>query len=313
MNSEDDAAIAGPSSCSDKMIRVHRYLLHNREIRDTGEPLLSPGQVGFMNGWGIFSTLRVSRGVLFEFDRHYARMQRDADRMRVPFELSSAELHQTLGTLIEVNSAFEATLRVAIVRNRGGIFEGPGITRDADLIAFTADVTDWGSGSRLSYLPHGRHGASPFAGRKMTSWAQNLALYEEAHERGFDEVILLNENGEISECTSANIFAVYDHEVYTPPLETSGCLPGITRAVLLEEIRLDGVTIAKRELTPSELEAADQVFITSSTRDLLPVLEIDHEPLNQDRQIFNQLQQAFSEYREAYISSRRKHQEIYAA
>jgi branched-chain amino acid aminotransferase len=266
-----------------------------------------------MNGWGVFSTLRVAEGVLFAFDRHYERMQRDAERMRVPFDLSRGELHQILHSLIQANSAFDATLRVCIVRNRGGMFEGSKITRDTDLIAFTADLRNWAAGVRLSYVPHGRHGASPFAGRKVTSWAQNLTWYEDAQERGFDEVILLNEAGQVSECTSANIFAVYDDQVYTPPLETSGCLPGITRALLLEELRIPGITIAERELSPSDLEAADQVFITSTTRDLLAVLEVDHEPLEQKGDILNQLQKAFVEYRSSYVARHGRRNEIFAA
>lgn len=265
-----------------------------------------------MNGWGIFSTLRVSQGVLFAFERHYRRMQHDAERMRVPFDWSPAELQRALHVLIDANEASNATLRVAIVRNRGGIFEGSGIERDTDLVAFTADLNHWGAGVKLSYVPHGRHGASPFAGRKVTSWAQNLTLYEEAREHGFDEVILLNETGHISECTSANIFAVYGENVYTPPLETSGCLPGITRAILLEEIRVPGITIVERDLSPSDLEVADQVFITSTTRDLLPVLEVDHEPLQQDGEILNHLRGAFTGYRSSFVANHRR-DEIYAA
>lgn len=265
-----------------------------------------------MNGWGVFTTIRVADGVLFAFDRHYQRMERDAEWLRVPFEIAAAELKQSLYSLIQANGAYDATLRIALVRNRGGIFEGPKITRDADLIVFTADLNQWGEGVKLSYVPHGRHGASPFAGRKMTSWAQNLTWYEDAHERGFDEVILLNEFGQISECTSANVFAIYEDQVYTPPLETSGCLPGITRAILLEEIRVPGLNIAERELSPSDLEAADQVFITSTTRDLLPVLEVDHEPLGQEREVFSQLQQAFRDHRSTYLSEHRRN-ETFAA
>ncbi len=291
---------------------MHRYLLHNGEIHDTREPLLSPGQVGFMNGWGVFSTLRVSDGVLFAYNRHYERMSRDAERLHVPFELSAAELEKALLSLVQANQAFDATLRVAVVRNGGGLFESPGMTRDSDLIAFTADLVNWGEGVKLSYMPHGRHGASPFAATKITSWAQNLTWYEEAHQRGFDEVILLNEHGEISECTSANIFSIQDDHVWTPPVNTSGCLPGVTRAVLLEEIQVAGLTIAERELTPSELEDSDQVFITSSTRDLLPVLEIDHEPSRQSRETLKALQGAFLSYRAKYTASRTRHPQTIA-
>ncbi len=291
---------------------MHRYLLHNGDIRETSELLLSPGQVGFLNGWGVFSTLRVSNRVLFAFDRHYRRMEHDARLLNVPFEIAPDALRELLLGLVEANNADNATLRVAIVRNRGGVFEGAHIARDADLVAFTADLTDWGEGVRLTYVPNGRFGASPFAGVKVTSWAQNLTLYEQAHQRGFDEVILLNEAGQVSECTSANVFAIQDDTVWTPPLNTSGCLPGVTRAILLEEIRASGLAISEREFGPSELEESDQVFITSTTRDLLPVLSVDEMPLHQNRRALAILQQAFSAYRESYTALHTKRQESLA-
>ena len=64
---------------------MHRFLLHNGDIRDTSENLVSPGQVGLLNGWGVFSTLRVKDGVLFAWERHYARMRKDAELMHIPF------------------------------------------------------------------------------------------------------------------------------------------------------------------------------------------------------------------------------------
>lgn len=257
-----------------------------------------------MNGWGVFSTLRVSQGVLFAFERHYARLRYDAERMRVPFEISAAELERTLLTLVQANHAANATLRVAIVRNKGGLFEAPSISRSADLLAFTADLTAWADGVHLKYVPNGRFGACPFAGAKVTSWAQNLTWNEEARASGFDEVILLNEHGQVSECTSANIFSMQGEYMYTPPLRTSGCLPGVTRALLLEAIQLPGVTICEKELTPADLANSDQVFITSTTRDLLPVLTIGRQPLPQDSAGLRRLQQVFLNYREYYVASR---------
>ncbi len=274
--------------------------------------LLSPGQVGFLNGWGVFSTLRVCDGILFAFDRHYLRMAHDAELLHVPFEIPRDDLRKLLLRLVKANQANNATLRVAMVRNRGGLFESPRISRDADLIAFTADLTNWGEGVRLTYVPNGRFGASPFAGVKVTSWAQNLTWYEQAHQRGFDEVILLNEHGQISECTSANIFIVRKDDIWTPPLRTSGCLPGVTRAILLEEIRASGFAIAEREFSPSELEESDQVFITSTTRDLLPVLSVDDLPLRQDRRSLTVLREAFSRYRESYTALHAKRKESLA-
>lgn len=265
---------------------------------------MSPGQVGFLNGWGIFSTLRVCQGVLFAYERHYRRMASDARLLRVPFELSADALHDSLLELVSANDAQNATLRVCIVRNTGGLFQSPGLTRATDLVAFTADLNDWGTGVKLTYVPQGRHGASPFAGAKVTSWAQNLTLYEQAHEDGFDEVILLNEEGQVSECTSANIFAIQGDKVVTPPLSTSGCLPGVTRALLLEEIRVEALCLEEKEISPSELEASDGVFITSTTRDLLPVLEIEGTAISQAPEKLEHLRREFQKYRAVYVSDR---------
>jgi branched-chain amino acid aminotransferase len=265
-----------------------------------------------MNGWGVFSTIRVSDGVLFAFERHYARMRRDAERMRVPFEPSPAQLEETLLTLVQANRAMNATLRVAVIRNQGNPFAGPGITRPVDWIAFTGPLTQWGNGVRLRYMPNGRYAASPFAGTKFTSWGQNLTLYEEAHELGFDEWVLLNEFGQVSECTSANIFAIHSGELVTPPLQSSGCLAGVTRALLLEEVTIPGYSAVERDLQPADLEASEQVFITSTTRDLLPVLEIDGRGLRQKPDVAAQLQQAFREYRAQYVAAHVRQREIAA-
>jgi branched-chain amino acid aminotransferase len=186
-----------------------------------------------MNGWGVFSTLRVADGVLFAFERHWARMAKDAALMRVPFPLKPDEMQSRLLRLVEANRAPNCVLRVVVVRNTGGIFQGP-VERESDLIAFTAELKDWGEGVKLTYAEQARHAASRFAGAKITSWALNLTFLEEAQRSGFDEVILLNERGEVAECTSANIFLARKNQVLTPTL-SSGCLPGITRELLLHD------------------------------------------------------------------------------
>src|SRR5450755_3757553 len=123
---------------------MHRFLLHNDEIRDAADRVLSPGQVGLMNGWGIFSTLRVQDGVLFAWERHWARMHRDAARLRVPFPAEAQWLEERLYRLVEKNQAANSTLRVMIVRNRGGMWEGPAAAeRPFDTIALTAPLNDW--------------------------------------------------------------------------------------------------------------------------------------------------------------------------
>jgi len=132
-----------------------------------------------------------------------------------------------------------------------------------------------------------------------------LTRYETAHAQGFDEVILLNERGEVAECTSANIFIVDgDGRVWTPPLSCGG-LGGVTRAVLLEEIGDPEIAIAEKPLLPPDLTSASEVFITSTTRELLPVVSIEGLRIPGGRAVCDRLRQAFSAHVNNYRKLRR--------
>jgi branched-chain amino acid aminotransferase len=289
---------------------MHRLMLHNDQIRDAADLSVSPGQTGFLTGWGVFSTIRVYDGVMFAWERHFARMTHDAQKMRVPFPTDAAGLEAQLYKLIRANEAANATLRVNVVRNHGGLFEGHAPSPEFDVLAFTANVYQWGEDVRLGMIPHGRHAGNEFAGVKYTSWAQNLAWYERAHEQGLDEVVLLNERGEVSECTSANIFVAQGGTVYTPPL-SSGCLPGVTRAVLLEEIRpANGLRVVEKTLFPADLESAEETFITSTTRELLPVVAIQGLKPKGGRTLCDALVVELKDYVRTYLGSRGGHASV---
>lgn len=279
---------------------IHRRILHNDQIRDSSEKLLAPGQVGLLAGWGVFSTIRVADGVLFAYERHWARMAHDAALFNIPMPCSELELKRRLLELVEANQAHDSTMRVVVVRNDGSVWTA-GTERKSDLIALTANLKNWGTGVKLGVVPQARHAASPFAGTKILSWSMNLTWVENAEAKGFDEVILLNERGEVSECTSANIFVARGNQVWTPPL-SSGCLPGVTRDLLLHEIKVQGFPVTERVLMPEDLESADEVFITSTTRELLPVLEIEHKTLKRNDQARKALQTAFSRYVDRYVA-----------
>ncbi|MGC4052627.1 MAG: aminotransferase class IV [Paludibaculum sp.] len=150
-------------------------------------------------------------------------------------------------------------------------------------------------------VPNARHAACVFTGTKTTSWANNLVWYEEAHQRGQDEVVLLNERGEVCECTSANIFACYGDRAVTPPL-SSGCLPGITRQILVEKIKISGIQVIERPISLDELERADGIFITSSTRDLLPVSEVEGLSIQTGDRVRQVLAAEFAKYERDYVA-----------
>ncbi|WP_321477837.1 aminotransferase class IV [uncultured Paludibaculum sp.] len=280
---------------------IRPKLLHNGQIRSSSDLILNPGQVGLLSGWGIFSTIKVVDGVLFEFNRHWARMSRDADLLRVPFPWSAVELEEMLIGLVEANQDFNSTLRVAVVRNTGTMWSGPITDPEFDLIAFTAARSNWGGACKLGIVPNARHAACVFTGTKTTSWAMNLVWYEEAHRRGLDEVILLNERGEVSECTSANVFACFGDTAVTPPL-SSGCLPGITRQLLVERVQVPGIQVTESVISLDDLERADGIFITSSTRDLLPVAEVEGLSIQTGDRVRKSLAEALERHQAAYVA-----------
>lgn len=286
---------------------MHSSILYNGRIMAASDRLLSPGQVGLLSGWGVFSTIRVTSGVLFAWERHWARMKHDAELLRVPFPEDSEKVRRLLIELVRANQASSATLRVVVVRNRGGLWEGPGLERDYDLIALTTQPKDWGGGTRLAVIPQARHSACMFAGTKSLSWSMNLCWHEMARARGYDEALLLNERGHVSECTSANVFVAQGGRVITPPLG-SGCLPGVTREVLLTDIRVPGVVFEERDLRLADLEEADEVFITSTTRDLLPALSIEGLRLRGRGEVRLALDRAFADYIESYAAANKENE-----
>jgi branched-chain amino acid aminotransferase len=275
---------------------MHSNVLYNDRVVPAAEKLLSPGQIGLLSGWGVFTTLRIYDGVPFEFERHWARMTKDSKLLHVPMH-DRERTGRLLAELIRANHAENSVARMCIVRNQGGFWEGPGIANAADLIVLTANLKTWGPSMRLTVAPQARHAASTFAGAKILSWAYNLTLVEDAQSRGFDEVILLNERDEVAECTSANIFAVIGGKPCTPPL-SAGCLPGVTRAIILEEIG----GIEERPLRLDDLYKASEVFVTSTTRELLPISEIDGRKIPSGP-VRGRLHQAFSEYVRRYVEN----------
>lgn len=284
---------------------IHGYFLHNGVIKDASLASLFPGQIGLLSGWGVFTTMRVVDGVPFAWQRHWARMSRDAQLLNVEMPKEPDRLEHDLLQLIERNKAPNCTMRLVIVRNTRGFWEGPGSGNSSDVIAMTAASKGWGETVRLGIQANARYAACEFTHAKMLSWAANLRWAERAQEQGFDEVILLNEHGRVAECTSANILAAFGSTVVTPPV-SEGCLPGVTHEVLLEEGRRAGIPMAEKPLTIDDLYRAEEVFITSTTRGLKPVVEIAGRRLPVRTEVCGRLLKVFNAYLTEDIARRKR-------
>lgn len=284
---------------------IHKNVLHNGQIVLAANPELRPGQLGLLAGWGVFTTLRIADGVPFAWERHWARMSRDARLLNVPMPSDSEALERDLLRLVDANGQHDCTLRLVIVRNGGGMWEdGASKETPVDVIAMTADSKKWGSSVRLGLQPLARFAGNEFAGAKVLSWGHNLTWAERAQQQGLDEVVLLNQYDRVTECTSANIFAVFGKDVLTPPV-SDGCLPGITREVLLNAIRAEDIRVSEGPLTVDDLYRAEAVFITSTTRDLVAVREVGGRVVGDSDTVRQKLSTAFGKFLNADIERRK--------
>jgi branched-chain amino acid aminotransferase len=283
---------------------IHRFVFHNDKVLPVEEVRLSPGQAGLLNGWGLFTTIRIHEGIPFAFERHWSRLERDAERTRCPFPFSPETVRGQLATLLHANNVLEGAARIYTIYNQVGFWRSNENLPRVDLLLCSADLPSYHEPSRLGLREFGRYAASPLAGVKVLSWLDNVWNYYEAQQAGFDEVVLLNERGEVAECTAANIFCVRAGRVSTPPLN-SGCLSGITRSVLLEIGATVGVEVKEAVLRPEDLYAADEVFISSTNRSMLGVSEINgHKIASAPGPITLKMENAFGEYVRRYIAER---------
>ena len=261
-----------------------------------------PDRSGLFCGWGLFTTLRIAQGEPFAFERHWRRLERDAARTRVPFPFDPQQVRAQLRELIAANEVREGTARIYMIYNQVGFWQSDEPLPLVDLLLYTAGLPPHREPARLSVTEHGRDAAAPLSGVKVTSWLQNVWSLQGAQQLGFDETIMLNERGEVAECTAANIFCVRDGAVATPPL-SSGCLEGVTRSVLLEFAPGAGIEVREQTLRLDDLYAADEVFISSTNRSLVGVGEIaGHKFSAAPGPVTLRLEKAFREYIEEYVA-----------
>jgi branched-chain amino acid aminotransferase len=282
---------------------IHPYVFHNESLQAIEKARLSPGQAGIICGWGIFTTVRIAGGEAFAYERHWRRLEKDAAMIRLPMPYTAAKVRVHLHEVIRANGVSEGCARIYMIYNSVGYWQSNEQRPPVDLIIYTAGMPEHRETVRLAVREHGRHAASPLAGVKTISWLNNVWCIAEANKEGFDEVVMLNERGEVAECTSANIFAVKNGKILTPPL-SSGCLEGVTRGILLEIAPEAGVAVIEQSLRPEDLYSAEEVFISSTNRNLIAVSEIAGHAIPAPGPVSKRLNELFDGYVADYVSRR---------
>jgi branched-chain amino acid aminotransferase len=224
-------------------------------------------------------------------------------RMTIPY--AGPRVRVNLQEVIRANVVSEGCARIYLIYNQVGFWQSEESMPQVDLVIYTAPLPAYREPVRLTLREHGRHAASPLAGVKTISWLTNVWSVAEAQKEGFDEVILLNERGEVAECTAANVYMVKGDTILTPPL-SSGCLEGVTRGVLFEIAGETGVSVKEQVLRPEDLYGADEVFISSTNRNLIGVGEIaGHALPGAPGPVTKRVDDAFAAFVREYVERRR--------
>ena len=237
---------------------------------------------GFTYGDGLFETMRVVNGRPFRLAQHLERMSRGADFLKIRCPFTPEELQGFAGQLIEKNQMPEAILRVTLTRGPGerGYTPGAGDRPTVVMSLQAAPPLDMENPARWSLVISSIHiPAGDFmASFKTMSKLANVLARMEAVEKGADEALLVNTNGEVAETASGNLFWVLRNQVCTVPADC-GVLPGVTRAVVLEICRTLGLSTDQRVIKPEALRDFEGIFITQSVFGVVPVTALDGEPV----------------------------------
>jgi 4-amino-4-deoxychorismate lyase len=231
------------------------------------EPVIRADDEALSRGRAVFETLRVYAGRPFLLDRHLDRLQQSAARLELA-RPPRAELERLTALALEEGRAPDAMLR--LTWTPGGV----GIALVADVPSEHETMRE--RGARLASLT-GPIGAAPWllGGVKSTSYAVNMAAQREAQRRGADDAIFLAPDGVVLEGPTTNVWWRRGETLYTPALEL-GILAGVTRAALIE---LSERPVEEGAYSCDALYDADELFTSSSVREVMPAVELDGRPI----------------------------------
>jgi branched-chain amino acid aminotransferase len=246
----------------------------NGTILEAAESFVSVFDHGLTVGDGVFETTKVLDGTPFALTRHLARLQASARGLGLPDPDLDLVRHAVDDVLIENDTSEPLRLRITFTGGVSPLGSDRGDLAPT-LVVAVAPLKPWEPTSVLATVPWPRNERSAIAGLKTTSYAENVIALAYAKARGATEGVLANTSGHLCEGTGSNIFVVLEGQIVTPPL-SSGCLAGVSRALVLEWVGGE-----ERELTMTVLRDAEEIFLTSATRDVQAVRQVDNRVLPQ--------------------------------
>ena len=258
------------------MASLPAFIWINGRVSTTAEARISPFDHGITVGDGVFETMAARGGRAFALSRHWARLKRSGEALGI--SVPDIEVLRTaFAEVMKANGLVDARVRFTVTSGDGppGTDQGHGAPT---LLAVATPLVPWGPSERVITVPWTRNESGALVGVKCTSYAENVRALRAARQAGAGEAILANTKGQLCEGTGSNIFIVEDGIIRTPPL-SSGCLGGVTRGIVIEACKAAGLPLQESVMPFDVMERVEEAFLTSCTREVHPIGEINGRPL----------------------------------
>jgi 4-amino-4-deoxychorismate lyase len=262
-------------------VTVLALAVGGRGLVDPTEPVLHADDEAFLRGRGAFETIRVYGGRPFRLDDHLERLAGSSERLDLP-AVDTDAFRALAGQAIEAAGGGDVVLRLYLTPGR----EGEGRPTALAMVSTIPAVLEErrATGMRMITVPLGLdpdlRAEAPWllGGVKSTSYAVNMAAEAEARRRGADDAVFLAAGPIVLEGPVTNIWWRRGRQLFTPALDL-GILAGVTRSTLLDEAEGLGYAVREGAYPVAELAAAEEAFTSSSVREVMPVIELDGEPI----------------------------------
>lgn len=257
------------------------YVYLNDKIVPAAEAKVSVFDHGFLYGDGIYETLRVYDGVVFMFEEHLERLYRSASLIGLDIKKDFAGIKLAVYDTLKANSLVNSYVRITVSRGYGELGLDPDLCKEPTFVVMTNDFRNYPGayyheGIRLIISSVRRNLKEALDPRiKSLNFLNNILAKIEAKRADAVEAVMCNAAGHLTEGTICNIFFVKDGILHTPSVEC-GILDGITRGIVIDLAVRSGITVREGEFPPAELHGAEEVFVTNTTMEVMPVGRIDY-------------------------------------
>ena len=243
----------------------------NGSLVEPGNGVILPNDHSVIVGDGVFETLQVFNGQPFALTRHLKRLKKSSEGLGLT-PPDEGRIKEAIDAVLRADS--EAGV-IRITWSSGlGTLGSPRGNSPGTLIVSTQERKIWPTSESLHIVPWPRNERGALTGLKTTSYAENVLALETAHRHDCDEALFLNTTGALCEGTGTNIFLVINEELVTPPI-SSGCLAGITRELVIEIARKNGMKAFEKPFSLTDVYSADEAFVTGTFGGLTPVTQVD--------------------------------------